>query len=112
MTTTFDAFRAEMAAPNLAVIDLAISRLVERRNGYSCIALLDAVNELFPQFSENQRNLLWSRYRNQYRKAASKKHSGEPYWWNRESCSNKYREARITTLTYFRELCLEAGAKK
>lgn len=112
MTTTFASFRAEMAAPNLAVIDLAISRLVEHRNSYSCIALLDAVNELFPQFSKDQRNLLWSRYRNQYRKAASKKYPGLPYWWNRDSRSNKYREARITALTYFRELCLEAGAKK
>ena len=112
MTTTFAAFQAEMAAPNLAVIDLAISRIIEHRNGYSCIALLDAVNELFPQFSENQRNLLWSRYRIQYRKATNKKYQGLPYWWNRECYSNKYREARITTLTYFRELCLEAGAKK
>ena len=112
MTTTFAAFRAEMAAPNLAVIDLAISRLVERRNGYSCIALLDAVNELFPQFTENQRNLLWSRYRNQYRRATNKKYSGEPYWWNRECWSDKYRESRIASLAYFRELCLKAGAKK
>lgn len=112
MNTTFAAFKAEMAAPNLAVIDLAITRLVERRNGFSCTALLDAVDELFPQFSENQRKLLWSRYRNQYRKATNKKCRGEPYWWNRDSCSDKYREARITALTYFRELCLKAGAKK